>query len=787
MNRKFLCFVFLFFIGLTLFCQAAEEYYFRFPDPGRDDLNLITTIISIDAIRDGYVYAYSHSAGLAKFVSAGYSYEMLPHPGTLYRPQMSDDPDRIRELEAYPTYETYVTMMNQFAVDYPAICQTHNIGYSVNGRELLVVKISDNVSLEENEPEFFYTSTMHGDETTGYILMLNLINHLLTGYQNNSRITNLIDNLEIWINPLANPDGTYYGGNNTVFGARRSNANSVDLNRNFPDPLSGPHPDGNEWQPETIAMMEFASSRSFTMGANLHGGVEVMNYPWDTWPRLHADDEWYIYTSTLYASTAQANSPTGYMTYLNNGITNGYQWYCVHGTRQDYMNYFQRSREITMELSNVKLLPENQLLNYWNYNREALILYIEQSLFGIHGLVLNQWEEPVHALITVLDHDLDNSEIHTDPDVGDYHRLLAPGIYTLQFSAYGYLPQIFEGITVAENAATILDVVLEQAPQFTISGIVRSGNDNFPLENVQLELLDTPIAPIFTNSAGEYQIPAVYQGSYSVYLSLDNYANMLMEIAVDENHTTFNFVLYECGIESFESGDFTSFDWTFPNGILWQIDTGVTQTGDYAARSGAISHNQSSGISLAMNVTIESELSFYLKVSSEQNYDFLKFYLDGEQKAVWSGEVDWQQQKFIIPSGSHTFLWIYQKDGSLNGGSDCAWLDYISFPCTLEVNTVPSPDTYMNKLYKNYPNPFNPDTIISFQLKSDAQGKTELAVYNLRGQKIRTLIKADLSAGEHQVVWDGRDDHRQEVASGVYFYKIESGKFSSVKKMMLIK
>ncbi len=96
----------------------------------------------------------------------------------------------------------YVAMMNAFETNYPGLCDVFSIGTTVNGRQLLVAKISDNVVTDEAEPEFFYTSTMHGDEITGYVLMLRLIDSLLTAYSTSPRIANLVNNIEIYINPL---------------------------------------------------------------------------------------------------------------------------------------------------------------------------------------------------------------------------------------------------------------------------------------------------------------------------------------------------------------------------------------------------------------------------------------------------------------------------------------------------------------------------------------------------------------------------------------------------------
>ena len=85
-----------------------------------------------------------------------------------------------------------------------------------------------------------------------FVLSLRLIDYLLNNYSVNDRVTEIVNNVEIWINPLANPDGAYTN-NNSVYGAIRYNANWVDLNRNYPDPEDGPHPDGNPYQIETEA------------------------------------------------------------------------------------------------------------------------------------------------------------------------------------------------------------------------------------------------------------------------------------------------------------------------------------------------------------------------------------------------------------------------------------------------------------------------------------------------------------------------------------------------------
>jgi len=467
--------LFLTLLNTSLFSQN-NEYNFRFNINNHSELQTLTKIISIDRVDGNTVYANASDKEFVRFLTYNYDYEILPNPGSFIKPKMSNSTDEIRDWDTYPTYGGYITMMYQFQSSYPNLCTIDSIGPTVQGRTLLFAKISDNISTREAEPQFMYTATMHGDETAGYVLMLRLIDYLLTKYGTDPYVTNLVNNIEIWINPLANPDGTYYGGNHTVNNARRRNANNVDLNRNFPDPRVGPYPTG-PWAIETIAMMNIASANNFVMSANFHGGVEVLNYPWDTWSRLTADNSWWIYVCRQYADTVHTNSIPGYMNYLNNGITNGYAWYQIAGGRQDYMCYFQRGRECTIELSDTKLLPASQLPAHWNYNYKSFLHYINKVLYGITGTVTDSvTSNPVEAKVTVLNYDIDSSEVFSDSLFGKYYRLIHGGTYSLQFSAPNYYSKTIPGVVANNDSTTILNVQLRP----TSSPVVKNEN-NIPM------------------------------------------------------------------------------------------------------------------------------------------------------------------------------------------------------------------------------------------------------------------------------------------------------------------
>lgn len=465
----------------------SAEHYFKFQISGRHELENLTQVVSISSVDGNTVYAYANDGQLKALLDLGYAIDELAPPGTLGDPGMATDLEDMADWDRYPSYDQYETMMYQFEIDYPDLCQVYNIGYSVEGRKILFARISDNVGTAENEPEVVYTSTMHGDETTGYVLMLRLIDSLLTAYGTDPEATNLVNNLEIWINPLANPDGTYAGGDGSVYGATRFNANYVDLNRNFPDPAYGDHPDGYAWQPENIAMMNFAQGRNIILSANFHGGKEVVNYPWDCFERYHADDLWYWTISRAYADTAQAYSPTGYMDDLDDGITNGWEWYPVYGGRQDYMNYWHGDREVTIELSTIKLVSASTLPAYWDYNKVALFDYISHSLTGIRGTVTNLHTGlPVAATVFIPNHDIDNSQVRTDFETGNYHRMIAPGTYDLTFTADGYQEYSVFNVTVVEGGITVVNIQLDPNPTFQVCGDANGDETTNPADAVYL-------------------------------------------------------------------------------------------------------------------------------------------------------------------------------------------------------------------------------------------------------------------------------------------------------------
>jgi hypothetical protein len=421
-------------------------------------LDNLTRNVSILSVRNKIVYISLSPLTLEWFILQKFSYSIVERTDTKGIISALSTKQAM-EWDKYPTYSQYDSIMHSFRDLYPDLCHLDTIGKSINGKLVLALKISDHAARDENEPEVLYTSTIHGDETGGFVLMLRFADYLLKNYLLDKRVRNLVDTLQIWINPLANPDGTYKTGN-TISNPTRYNAKGVDLNRNFPDPFQPLEIQ----QKENRDMIKFMGRHKFVLSANFHSGAEVVNYPWDRWSRLHADNDWFYNISREYADTVHTHSVSGYMKDLDNGITNGYGWYPVYGGRQDFVTYDLHGREVTIELDGKYFVtPSANLNSLWEFNWRSLIGYLENALNGIHGIVRNvTTSAPVPAKIFITGHDKDNSQVYSDTLTGSFARLIAPGTWNLTFSAGGYVDTTISNIVIVSGQA--YNIVVDMVP-----------------------------------------------------------------------------------------------------------------------------------------------------------------------------------------------------------------------------------------------------------------------------------------------------------------------------------
>lgn len=143
-------------------------------------------------------------------------------------------------------------------------------------------------------------------------------------------------------------------------------------------------------------------------------------------------------------------------------------------------------------------------------------------------------------------------------------------------------------------------------------------------------------------------------------------------------------------IEDWESNTTTTYNWQIA-GNEWILST-TSFAGSYSLQSDMHIDSSKADLDLTVNVLYDGFISFYAKVSSEESYDELYFFIDGEKKLALSGEKDWKQFTFPISAGIHSFKWSYTKDFELSEGDDCAWIDNIVFP---EIMTSDPGDNFL--------------------------------------------------------------------------------------------
>ena len=198
------------------------------------------------------------------------------------------------------------------------------------------------------------------------------------------------------------------------------------------------------------------------------------------------------------------------------------------------------------------------------------------------------------------------------------------------------------------------------------------------------------------------------------------------------------------------------------------------------------------------HVSIEPGSGEYYYIGSanyqNQNYYLGRQYID--DPGVWDSLGSFNDDANVSDEDRVALVSTYGPSKSL--GVAAAWAclvgsDYDIYfdaswcPCTTDVSETPTeaepPQNF--ELFQNYPNPFNPTTNIEFLLPRSGQVKIE--IFNILGQKVRTLVDQRLRAGQKVVDWDGRDDSGKEVTSGIYFYRLRTSEFSQTNKMVVLR
>ncbi len=617
----------------------------------QDDVKTLNSLdISIESVSNQVIQTWVTREQFQVLQQRGFEIVELPNLAKAYAEQLwAETKDTRDPMNAYYSYDEFVAFLQSTATQYSSICQLVTIGTTVQNRPIYMLKISDNVSLEENEPEVKLDAAMHGNEVVGYDLLIRLIQLLTTRYTADTRIANIVNNTELWINPLFNPDGYVL--------MQRENAHNVDLNRHFPDFVDDPVNTTEGREPEIAAQMNFAAQHTINLALNYHCGNLVMNYPWDKIAELAPDNDLYINISEEYTSH---NDPMWNSTDYLHGITNGYAWYQVYGSIIDWIYYYYNCLDITCEVSYDYWPNASTLPTYWMQNQESLLSYIEYAQQGIKGEVTDALFHPLAATLHIEGIDKD---ISTDSDVGDYHRILLPGTYNITASAPGYVSETINNVVVSANNGTTIDFRLQTIVEADFVGYVKDMN-GLAIPGATVELSTTRIPSVQTDTDGYFVFQNLPLGLYTLTVTLNGMTRFNMQYAWNVGNQYPTIIVLQPAI----------FEEHFENGLsLWQVTGtwGIQETdsnhdltdspGENYVDSQEVFAYLIQPISL-LNI-VNPTISFRVKYDLESSHDYGYFEVSSNGTtwiplATYDGNHDWMMVSYSLADfiGRHCYL-----------------------------------------------------------------------------------------------------------------------------------
>jgi hypothetical protein len=344
-------------------------------------------------------------------------------------------------LLAYRTYAQVCSTMTALAGNYPLICRLETLGFSVQNRAILAMRVTDNPQIEEAEPEFRIVGPHHGDEKIATEIALSFLQYVLASYDTSASINNVVDSTELWVVPILNVDGHVANS--------RTNANGIDLNRDYGYRWSGM---GNS--PSPFSQKETRLVRQHDIGNNIaiefayHSAASYVNYLWDNHPADPPDSGFVEALARQYADSTYGSNTTRL------DAINGYEWYEVDGSCQDAS--FGLFGNIAYTIETEQPSQQARIDSICVVNRRALLGMIHACRLGIQGVVRDSLTgAPLFARISV-DSPL-RWDCYTDASLGDFHKPLSAGTYTLTAHAQGYLTRTLTGVVVPAGGTATAD------------------------------------------------------------------------------------------------------------------------------------------------------------------------------------------------------------------------------------------------------------------------------------------------------------------------------------------
>jgi hypothetical protein len=375
------------------------------------------------------VTAYADDAMIERVRRLGYRVTVLVDDHTRQTPE---------ELQTYHSYAQVCSTLHATALAYPSICRLETLGTSCGGRPIPGTKVTLNPSVEHDRPCIRVIGAHHGNEKISTEVTLAFMLYLCENYAANPQVQALVNTREFWVIPVLNADGHVSNS--------RYNGAGVDLNRDYgwewedePTPFS---------QPETRAMMWHGLRHVPTVEYEYHSTASYVNYLWDHTPHDPPDSTFIMAVAQRYADSTYGSSLTR-LTRIN-----GYDWYEVHGSCQDWVFGALGGMATTIETQQPS--TRARVDSICLANRRALLDIATLAGCGVRGRVYDSLTgEPLFARVEVTSPRRWN--VYTN-DSGAFFKMVPAGTYSVAVSASGYNAVTFSDVVVPQGGPAVLDV-----------------------------------------------------------------------------------------------------------------------------------------------------------------------------------------------------------------------------------------------------------------------------------------------------------------------------------------
>ncbi|MCD6329507.1 MAG: carboxypeptidase regulatory-like domain-containing protein [Candidatus Cloacimonetes bacterium] len=833
---KKIVFTLLVFTLLFSVPLLAEKVIIRIDNPGRA---IATYFLENDYdiasyFPEKYIDIFIHEERLPEISKLGYHFRIVDSETKMKENIVT----RAKDIYGYRTYDDMKTELLQLAFNNPGLINLTTIGesrgkyYSTWGNtnyddyqhDIWCLKLSDNVTSNEDEPNIIFDGGHHAREPIGMELTMLILNYLVDNYGIDPDVTFWIDNAQIWFVPLVNPDGhkIVISQDDTSWrkNIRDNDLNGqitwggyqypdgVDCNRNY-GPLDwfggagtsgptgetycGPEPFS---EPETSALRNLLAQYRFDLGMSYHSYSELIMWPLGYNMTCQAPDQ------SALANLGQEMAvtvPSQYGGHYTPQQTNAL--YPCSGTTTDYGYGVERIFYFITELG-TSFIPSSTTMNSIINNNLSAGLILIDRIFDrvITGNITDSLSgDFLNAEVFV--HNIDDTGTEVEPymsssDFGRYYRILLPGTYDLTFSAFGYIPKTIEDVQVVTGFQTELDV--ELIPAATVNVHINLKNENgFAIPNADIYVLDTPLDTVATNTMGYAQIDNVPYGSYEVEITAASYGTFTYVMDVSQFVNTYTFVMVEpFFIDDLELGAGkwnTTGDWGLSttqsySGLFSLADSPDGEYGNYVLSYATLDET------IDLTSALSAHVEFMARYEIESGYDFAYFQISTngttwiDLESYTGNQTSWEVQSFdLLDYLGQTVFFRFKFDSDSYVTADGIYIDdfkIYKFENNYSNNDPAPQNTFA--LYQNYPNPFRHSTQFAFLLPANTEN-AEISIYNLLGQLVDRIELTTDDIFSRNIIWDAKDSSGNDVPSGVYFYKLSTKDNETIRKMVLMK